>query len=61
MPEQTQKDLYIQVGDIKARYWQIGSEGSPIVLVHGLGGCIENWELNLAELSKKHRESSAKS
>ena len=55
MYEPTPKDSYIQIGDIKARYWQIGSEGSPIVLIHGLGGCIENWELNLAELSKNHR------
>jgi len=55
MSEQPPKDLYIKVGDIKAHYWQIGSEGSPIVLLHGLGGCIENWEFNLAELSKKHR------
>lgn len=55
MLEQTPKDSYIQVGDIKARYWQIGSEGSPIVLIHGLGGCIENWEFNLAELSKNHQ------
>ena len=55
MSEPTPKDLYIHIGDIKARYWQIGNEGSPIVLIHGLGGCIENWELNLAELSKKHR------
>lgn len=55
MPEQNLKDSYIQVGDVKARYWQIGSDGSPVVLIHGLGGCIENWEFNLVELSKKHR------
>ena len=55
MPRQLTKDLYIQIGDIKTRYWQEGNEGSPIVLIHGLGGYIENWELNLAPLSKHHQ------
>ena len=55
MSEQNPKDLYIQVGNIKTRYWEMGNEGSTIVLIHGLGGCIENWELNLEALSKRHR------
>ena len=55
MSEQSPKDLYIQVGNIKTRYWEMGNEGSTIVLIHGLGGCIENWELNLEALSKRHR------
>jgi 4,5:9,10-diseco-3-hydroxy-5,9,17-trioxoandrosta-1(10),2-diene-4-oate hydrolase len=54
MSEQTPKDLYIQVGNIKTRYWETGDDGFPIVLIHGLGGCIENWELNMEILSKRH-------
>ena len=44
------QDQYIDVHSlghsIKTRYWKVGS-GQPLVLIHGLGGYAENWELNI--------------
>ena len=49
------QDRYIKVGNINTRYWQIGEKGSAVVLVHGLGGFIENWMHNVYALAHKHR------
>lgn len=44
------QDQFIDVqslgNSVKTRYWNLGS-GTPLVLIHGLGGYIENWELNV--------------
>ncbi|WP_199349770.1 hypothetical protein [Nostoc flagelliforme] len=32
------QDQYIKVGSVNTRYWQLGEEGSEIVLLHGGGG-----------------------
>lgn len=49
------QDQYIDVQslghNIKTRYWQLGS-GEPVLLVHGLGGYIENWENNIHALAE---------
>ena len=37
------QDRYIKVGEINARYWEAGSQGLDVVLIHGLGGCVEHW------------------
>jgi 4,5:9,10-diseco-3-hydroxy-5,9,17-trioxoandrosta-1(10),2-diene-4-oate hydrolase len=47
--------MYIKVGDVNTRYWVQGSQGSTIILIHGLGGFIENWEYNISGLSQGHR------
>ena len=52
---QTQQDLYIQIGDVKTRYWEAGENGSPVVFVHGIGSFIEHWEHNLKALSMHYR------
>jgi hypothetical protein len=31
------QDHYTQVGKINTRYWAEGSQGTPVVLIHGLG------------------------
>jgi 4,5:9,10-diseco-3-hydroxy-5,9,17-trioxoandrosta-1(10),2-diene-4-oate hydrolase len=54
MSDQSKMDRYIQIGSIHTRYWEIGVDGLPIVFIHGLGGFIENWELNLNAFSKKY-------
>jgi pimeloyl-ACP methyl ester carboxylesterase len=54
MPEWPQ-DRYVKVGNINARYWQAGEKGSAVLLVHGLGGSIENWEHNINMLAQQHR------
>jgi 4,5:9,10-diseco-3-hydroxy-5,9,17-trioxoandrosta-1(10),2-diene-4-oate hydrolase len=54
MPDQNPEDLFIDVEGINTRYWEIGADAPPIVFVHGLGGFIENWELNIPAFSKYH-------
>ena len=49
------EDRYVSVGGIKTRYWQAGSEGSPIILLHGIGCSILDWEQNVASLATRHR------
>jgi len=55
MSKQLTQDRYVKVGDVNTRYWQAGDKGSVVVLVHGLGGFIENWERNIAALAQRHR------
>ncbi len=49
------QDRYIEVDNIKTRYWAAGDRGSAVVLVHGLGGFIENWIHNIGPLAEAHR------
>jgi pimeloyl-ACP methyl ester carboxylesterase len=55
MPIQMPPDQYVKVGNINTRYWAAGDKGTPVVLVHGLGGSIENWILNMEPLAQRHR------
>jgi pimeloyl-ACP methyl ester carboxylesterase len=48
-------DLYIDVAGVKTRYWQMGTSGSPLILLHGGNGSIEFWLCNMAPLAKYHR------
>lgn len=48
-------DHYAQVNGVKTRYWQAGSGGSAVLLVHGLGSCVETWSCNIAALAQRHR------
>jgi len=49
------QDRYIRIGDINTRYWVEGDKGSAVLLIHGLGGSVENWALNVGHLSGHHR------
>ena len=51
----TPQDRYIQVGQINTRYWAEGSQGSPVVLIHGIGGYVENWLPSFSVLAAQHR------
>ena len=51
---QVPQDRYIQVGSVNTRYWVAG-EGSPVILLYGLGGFIETWLLNFDALAAQHR------
>ncbi len=55
MSSQALEDRYIRVGGINTRYWTAGEKGSAVVLVHGLGGFIENWVHNIDALAQRHR------
>ena len=49
------QDRYVKVGNINTRFWAAGNKGTNVVLVHGLGGFIENWVHNVNALSQSHR------
>jgi pimeloyl-ACP methyl ester carboxylesterase len=44
----------VNIGDIELYYEEFGS-GNPLLLLHGFGGCSQNWHPFAAELSKHHR------
>jgi pimeloyl-ACP methyl ester carboxylesterase len=48
-------DHYVKVGPWKTRYWTAGKNGPALILVHGLGGTVENWMHNIGPLSQHHR------
>lgn len=55
MADQTPQDEYVKVGKIKSRYWVQGSQGSTVILIHGIGAMVESWVSNIEALSQKHR------
>lgn len=44
----------VQINDIEIYYEEYGT-GEPLVLLHGFGGCSQNWHPFTAELSESHR------
>jgi len=44
----------VEINDQQIRVYQTG-RGPDILLIHGLPGCIEDWETIIPELSKKYR------
>ncbi len=55
MPMQAPPDQYLKLGNINTRFWAAGEKGTPIILVHGLGGSIENWAYNIDAMAQRHR------
>jgi pimeloyl-ACP methyl ester carboxylesterase len=51
----THQDHYLQVEGHNTRYWQVGTQGSAVVLLHGIGCSVLEWERNIAALAKRHR------
>jgi 4,5:9,10-diseco-3-hydroxy-5,9,17-trioxoandrosta-1(10),2-diene-4-oate hydrolase len=51
MPE----DQYIQVGNLKTRYWALGDKGTVVILIHGLGASADIWRHNVEALAEQHR------
>jgi 4,5:9,10-diseco-3-hydroxy-5,9,17-trioxoandrosta-1(10),2-diene-4-oate hydrolase len=49
------EDKYINVRGINTRYWSMGEQGSPVLLVHGFGASVEIWQHNISGLSTAHR------
>jgi len=45
---------YVKVGEINTHYLVAG-EGKPVILVHGGGPGVLDWELNIGPLSQRHR------
>lgn len=51
MPE----DRFIRVGTVSTRYWELGAQGSTVVLLHGIGCSVLEWECNVDALATRHR------
>jgi pimeloyl-ACP methyl ester carboxylesterase len=49
------ENKYIQIKGIQTRYWQMGAEGTPVLLLHGIGCSVLEWEHNVAALAARHR------
>jgi pimeloyl-ACP methyl ester carboxylesterase len=55
MALELQQDRFTTVDGVLARYWAAGDKGPEVVLIHGLGGFIENWSKNILALASHHR------
>jgi 4,5:9,10-diseco-3-hydroxy-5,9,17-trioxoandrosta-1(10),2-diene-4-oate hydrolase len=49
------QERYIKVGSIDTRYWSAGTQGTPVILLHGGGGSIEVWTDRIQSLARHHR------
>ncbi len=45
---------FIKVGEYNIHYYEVG-EGSPLLLIHGIGQSLYTWHNTIEELSKEHR------
>ncbi|MBA3343272.1 MAG: alpha/beta fold hydrolase [Gemmatimonadaceae bacterium] len=43
-----------RVGDLNV-YYEIAGDGEPLLLIHGLGSCTEDWEAQVSELARSFR------
>lgn len=46
---------FTKVNDLRVRYLESNNRGTPLLLLHGLGGSIESWTNNIGFLSSKFR------
>ena len=49
------QDQFVDVRGVKTRYWKAGNEGSPIVLLAGIGCSVLEWRNNMEALAASHR------
>ncbi len=48
-------DRYVQVGELKVRYWVAGTRGTPVLFVHGMAASVQIWRPVLDELGRHQR------
>ena len=48
-------DQFADVSGVRTRFWQAGSSGPPVVLIHGIASSVEDWEANIDVLAQGHR------
>ncbi len=46
---------FTTIGTLLIRYFDNNQRGSPILLIHGLGGSLESWTNNIESFSTRHR------
>lgn len=49
------ENRFVRVGAFNTRYWQAGTQGSAVLLLHGIGCSVLEWERNVAALATQHR------
>ena len=49
------EDRYILIEGIRTRYWQEGTGGTPVLLLHGIACSVLEWRHNLSSLANTHR------
>lgn len=47
-------DHFLTIDDLVVRYWDQG-QGDPLLLIHGMGACLEAWAWNIDALATKYR------
>ncbi len=52
---QTFEDQYVMVNGVRARYWQAGETGTPVLLLPGIGCSVLEWARNIGALAQAHR------
>ena len=55
MSTQPPEDQYIKIGNINTRYWVVGDGTCSVILLHGIGGYVENWAENITALAQERR------
>ena len=55
MSEQQLENQYVKVGTLRTRLRVLGKGKPTVILLHGLGGYLENWEDNIGALAQDHR------
>jgi pimeloyl-ACP methyl ester carboxylesterase len=55
MSTQKPQVQFTKVGQINTRFWALGDEGSTVLLIHGIGGSLEDWMLNANALARHNR------
>ncbi len=55
MVQHDYEDNYIGIGSVNTRYWRRGDQGSPVILIHGLGASADMWMHNVEALAQRHR------
>ncbi len=47
-------ERFLDIDGLTVRYWDQG-QGEPLLLIHGLGVCLETWAWNIEALAAQHR------
>jgi pimeloyl-ACP methyl ester carboxylesterase len=49
------QDHTTNVGSNKVRYWEAGKAGSDVILLHGIGCSVLEWQHNIEAMASRHR------
>lgn len=48
-------DRFVEIDNLRLRYWLEGDEGPNLVLIHGIGGAVNVWRKQFEGLAHTHR------